>query len=319
MFVPISGGVADAVDVAVVGIVDNGSGATCTGSLIAPNLVVTAQHCVVDAVSPGACTDATFGSPVKATRFFVTTEPTLTFDPDDYHAVSEIRIPPGGDAFCGRDIALLVLTDVVATTEAAPIDPRLDPALAVAELYGAVGFGATDDQGTGTGERRRRDGLAVDCVGDGCASTFIGTGEWRGETGICGGDSGGPALDAAGAVVGVASRGSVGCDAPVYTRIDFHATWLVDEAVRAAGIGGYDLPIWAGGTPAPDAGVPAADAEVPAADAGSAVDDPDAGGCGCSGSRDPGGLAVLALVALGVSRRRPVSSRPDAGTPRRRR
>src|SRR5687768_5584237 len=104
MFLPISGGVADAIDVAVVGIVDDGSGATCTGSLIAPNLVVTAQHCVANVLSPGECSGATFGPPVKPTRLFVTTEAMLTFDPGDYHAVAAIRIPPGGDAFCGRDI-----------------------------------------------------------------------------------------------------------------------------------------------------------------------------------------------------------------------
>jgi hypothetical protein len=326
MFVPISGGVTDPVDVAVVGIVDSGSGATCSGSLIAPNLVVTAQHCVVDQVTPGPCAEATIGQPVKAARFFVTTEPILGVDPEDYHAVSEIRIPPGA-GFCGRDIALLVLADLVDNAEAAPIDPRIDLALTPGELYAAVGYGATDDQGTGVGERRRRDGLAVDCVGAGCASTFTGVDEWLGETGVCGGDSGGPALDADGAVVGVVSRGAVGCIAPTYTRIDVHAAWLIDEAVDAAELGGYERPPWAGGTSAPDAGVPAPDADVPDADAGSAIDDPDAGGCGCrsGGSGAPGGLAVLALMTLaavtppgrGARRSRPAPRWPARARSRR--
>ena len=41
---PIRDGVSDPTSSAVVGIVDSTSSATCTGSLIAPNLVLTAQQ-----------------------------------------------------------------------------------------------------------------------------------------------------------------------------------------------------------------------------------------------------------------------------------
>ena len=61
----ISGGTDDVADVAVVGIVDNGSGASCTGALVAPDLVITAQHCVAAPQNIGMCSQGTFG-PARA-------------------------------------------------------------------------------------------------------------------------------------------------------------------------------------------------------------------------------------------------------------
>lgn len=298
---PIRDGTADTTDVAVVGIVDDMTGATCTGALIAPDLVLTAQHCVAPIMNLGECTQGSFGPPGAPTRFYVTTRPTMTFNPADYHATAEVVLPPG-TGFCGRDIALLRLGAVVPANEAAPIAPRLEPAPAPAELYAAVGYGATDDMGTGSGERRRRDGLAVDCVGAGCSSTFLSVEEWRGEAGVCQGDSGGPALDGSGAVIGVASRGAVGCIAPTYTQVAAHDAWLIDEAVRAANLGGYPPPPWTGVAPPVDAGVDAPiDAPVdaaPGADAGTGVDDPDGGGCCSTGGGDPGSAVVLAIAVI---------------------
>jgi hypothetical protein len=307
---PIRDGTSDATDVAVVGITDDASGATCTGALIAPDLVLTAQHCVAPVMNIGPCSQGTFGAPGSASSFYVTTRPMFTLNPADYHAVAEIRVPPGGDRFCGRDVVLLRLGAQVAASEAAPIAPRLAPAVQVAEEYSAIGYGATDDAGTGAGERRRRDGLAVACVGDGCASSFLDVAEWRGEAGVCQGDSGGPALDANGLVVGVASRGAFGCIDPTYTSVAAHGGWLVDEAVRAAGLGGYPPPPWTGVAPPVDAGMPDAPMPVDAAagaDASTAADGGaggccDAGGAG-TGPGDPVLAAAVLLVLVLVGRR----------------
>jgi hypothetical protein len=295
---PISGGTDDTADVAVVGIVDNGSGATCTGSLVAPDLVITAQHCVAPPVGIGMCDQGTFDLPRPPAGFFVTTRPMLTFEPSDYHGVVEIVLPPGS-GFCGRDIALLRLADQVTAAEAAPIAPRLDPPPAPAEIYAAVGFGAIDDNGTGSGQRRRRDGLAVDCAGAGCASTFIGDAEWRGEAGVCMGDSGGPALDGSGRVIGVVSRGSFGCVDPVHTTIASHAAWITAEAIRIAGQGGYPPPDWTGAGPPIDAPAAVADAAV-TTDAEPAG----GGGGGCRTAPGPGGLVLVLFALSAISPRR---------------
>ena len=281
----IAGGVPDTEDVAVVGITDDATGATCTGALIAPDLVLTAQHCVAPIVGPFDCATVTFGPPGNPSTFHVTTRPAFTFDPGDYHAVAEIRIPPGGDAVCGRDVALLVLAAPIDADEARPIAPRLDVEVAPGEIYAAVGYGAIDDVNTGAGERRRRDGLLADCIGDACGTAFIHAAEWRGEAGVCQGDSGGPALDAQGRVIGVASRGSFGCVDPIYGSLVAHRDWIAEQLPEP------DPDPDAGPGAEPDAGAPADD------------DDPAAGCCDASGSAGSIGLAVLLLFIQSASGR----------------
>jgi hypothetical protein len=298
----IRGGVDDTVDVAVVGIVDDMTGATCTGSLIAPDLVMTAQHCVARVMNIGPCTQGEFAAPGAPAAYHVTTKPVIGFNPSDFRAVAEVRIPPG-TGFCGRDLALLRLATRVPTTEARSIAPRLAPAPVAAEEYSAVGYGSTDDNGTGSGTRRRRDGMKVSCVGAGCASTFLGDAEWRGQEGTCQGDSGGPALAGDGRVTGVLSRGAVGCTMPTYTTVASHAAWLVDEAVRAAGLGGYPPPSWTGVGPPIDAGVDAA-IDAPAGSDAGIDDDPDDGGCSTGGGAGGGALLVLAGLLPRARRRR---------------
>src|SRR5688572_11699796 len=85
----------DDVDVAVVGIVDTASNATCTGALIAPRLVLTAQHCVADLLGPFDCATTLFGPAHAPGRFLVTTRPMYSLDVSDYHAVAEVVVPPG--------------------------------------------------------------------------------------------------------------------------------------------------------------------------------------------------------------------------------
>lgn len=304
----ISGGDIDVVDTAVVGIVDTQTSGTCTGSLLAPNLVLTAQHCVAEVLGVD-CETGSFGEPFDAGRLYVTTRHELSSSPGDYHRAATVVVPPE-QGFCGWDIALIVLADNVEAGEATPLDPRLDAAAELDEPYSAVGFGATGSETYDAGVRHRRDGLVAACV-EGCGS-WISDQEWVGEAGVCQGDSGGPALDASGAVLGVASRGAYDCSAPVYADLTAHRGWIVEAAADAAAAGDYDTPAWAGGgggdtgDTAEDGGE--GDTAEGADDSGGdpAGDDgaEEPGGCGCSAGGAEMALGAWVLAATAIRRRR---------------
>lgn len=255
---PIKGGYNDSVDTAVVGIYDYSVGAICSGSLLAPNMVLTARHCVSDTSEQVVCGQAKPGAAHSAKYFFVTTKPNMdSQNPNDYHKVVEVRTLPLDTAspdpllkkedLCGRDQAILILEGNIDPAEATPYVPRVDVELVPGEQYYAVGFGATNDNGAGAGVRRRRDDLFINCVSDGCPAYAAKRTEFIGDTGICQGDSGGPAIDMQNRVVGVTSRGNYGCDAPVYGDVFGWGQWIKDTAISAAQIGGYPAPGWAMG------------------------------------------------------------------------
>ena len=255
---PIKGGYMDAEDTAVVGIYDAASGGQCTGSLIAPNVVLTARHCVSNTPEAIQCGQAKPGGLHSAKYFYVTTRTDLYSNKaSDYHKVREViglPLDPSSpdpllnkEDLCGRDVAILILEDNVAPSEAVPYTPRVDSSLVKDEQYYAVGFGATSDSGSGAGVRRRRDNLFVDCVAEACPSFYVKKTEFIGDTGICQGDSGGPAIDMQHRVVGVTSRGSWGCDSPVYGHVFGWGQWIKDVTNYAAGLGGYAPPPWASG------------------------------------------------------------------------
>jgi hypothetical protein len=61
---------------------------------------------------------------------------------------------------------------------------------------------------------------------------------------VCEGDSGGPALDAEGRVVGVASRTGQNCTYAIYSAVSPWGDWIVEVATRAFSLGDYDAPEW---------------------------------------------------------------------------
>lgn len=254
---PIQGGYLDDFDTHVVGLVRLSQGGIggCSGTLIAPNLVLTAQHCVAS-ISTGEqvqCNVSTFSSPYNTASFYVTTRTSFSQNPNDYRQLSNILLPPGGNDVCGYDVALLILDSNVPPEEAIPAVPRVDTKLEGGEMYYAVGYGAQYDQNNApSGTRYRRDGLITNCVGDLCEppqSYSVHATEWSGDTGICQGDSGGPAFDMLDRVVGVASRGLPGCDAPTYGHVEPWGSWIKEVAIQAAQLGGYEAPTWAYGYP----------------------------------------------------------------------
>lgn len=245
----IQGGYSDDADHAVVGLAITDDGVhvshTCSGALIAPNLVLTARHCIAHTSKFVSCGASVFGAPVEAAGVFVTFDENMWRDETQWTSVAQVITDPSDDSVCGNDIALLRLDHPV-MGEAAPLAPRLTGLAEPGEAYSAIGYGASEEDGEDAGQRRRRDALAVMCVGDRCElQKQIEPSEWRGDHGICNGDSGGPAIDKRGQVIGVTSRGPTGCDHPIYGGLTRFRGWLRAEAIEAARAGSYGVPEWA--------------------------------------------------------------------------
>lgn len=223
----------------------------CSGTLIAPNLVLTARHCVSGMNQEQiTCGVTAFTTVTAADVIYVSANTVRPSGPTGMYRVSSVHVPSGSE-FCGEDIALVVLSSDMPTT-VTPIVPRIDSSAVAGEQFADVGYGLTaPDAQAPDGERMRVDGNSVECLGLSCGwtSDVIRASEWSSlNAPTCSGDSGSPALDDRGRVFGVDSRGPGDCTGAIFTDVASWKDFIISTALEAATAGDYTAPFWTGGS-----------------------------------------------------------------------
>jgi hypothetical protein len=219
----------------------------CSGAMVAPNLVLTARHCVSRSITSTPSCDAR-GRSHNGAHLADDADPGLIGiylgehvrverDLPRAHAIKTLH--PTGQVLCDADVAFLVLDRPLPGVAVLPM--RLHAPVSSGEWVRPVGFGGGV---TNTiGNRARRDRSTVLAVGPSAnveTGAVLGPREFEVDRATCRGDSGGPAIDMqTGEIVGVVSRGG-SCSVEgnhVYTRVDAYARlaqMAFHEAERAA-------------------------------------------------------------------------------------
>lgn len=287
-----------------------GAASGCTGTLLAPTLVLTARHCVSITDEGAACDGSgkaiTGGKvmgdhdPAKIYVFGGATRPDFLSGKFDPSRGREI-LSTGVSTLCNNDIALLVLDKPVSGATIAPV--RLDATIVAGETVTVVGWGISEQENNPE-TRKQRSGVTIESAGP---NERLGSAEFRIGEGTCSGDSGGPAFSAQGAVLGALSRGgngtnNIGADACLGGTNIFTSTVGHADFIRA-GYARVNAQPWLEGQPMPvaDAGtsVPPSTASPP----------PEDDGCNASsrdGALSPWSALLVAsvLMVLFVLRRR---------------
>lgn len=227
-----------AATVALHGLTNNGSSVYvqpfCTGTLVAPNVVLTAAHCL-DVASQLASTYQTMAP--NALAIYVGNDPAVDLTSHLYLANATL-IHTGYDRWAlNNDIALVRLSSNVTESSPVPYLPA-SQGFTAADIGGNLNFAGFGQTETGaSGVKLQVDGplgglgcTVAGCPDAGFAASQISYTQAGGVGGPCFGDSGGPAfLNRSGTVyvAGITSYGDDQClQYGVSTRVDAYESFI---------------------------------------------------------------------------------------------
>jgi hypothetical protein len=210
----------------------------CTGSLIAPNLVLTAAHCIFDrsTMQDNFAQSVSIGSRLGGG---------MQIEVAKSIAHPEYKKPKGEADYENYDIALLVLRNPVIGIDPLPISALRAQAFIGKELL-AVGFGLNNEARQSGAGIKRSVSLTVSREIEG---RFVAEKNGNDIQDTCSGDSGGPGfvnINGTWTILGTVKRGEIeGCiGLTYYVQVAGHLTWInrivQEQQIQALQIIGQD-------------------------------------------------------------------------------